>query len=144
MPLKLEAIDHVQVTVPRPVEREALRFYDTVLGLERITKPEPLASNGGAWYRLGALEVHLSPEDDVGSSRASKRHVCFVVPDLKEAESELARQGVETIPDRQPIAGWARFYIRDPGGNRIEIAQRVAPARGLTPSVEGRERAERP
>ena len=92
MPLKLEAIDHVQVTVPRPVEREALRFYDTVLGLERITKPEPLAPNGGAWYRLGALEVHLSPEDDVGSSRASKRHVRFLVPDLKEAESELARR----------------------------------------------------
>jgi catechol 2,3-dioxygenase-like lactoylglutathione lyase family enzyme len=144
MPLKLETIDHVQVTVPRSVEAEALRFYDTVLGLERIAKPEPLAGNGGAWYRLGALEVHLSPEDDTGASHASKRHVCYVVPNLEEAESELRRQGVKTIPDRQPIAGWARFYIRDPGGNRIEIAQRVVPALDLTAPGEGLERAKRP
>jgi catechol 2,3-dioxygenase-like lactoylglutathione lyase family enzyme len=144
MPLKLEAIDHVQVTVTRSVEAEALRFYDVVLGLERIAKPEPLASGGGAWYRLGALEVHLSPEDGDGPSCASKRHVCYVVPDLKEAESELVRQGVEIVPDRQPIAGWTRLYIRDPGGNRIEIAQRIVSAHDLPLSDEGRERAERP
>ncbi len=129
MPLKLEAIDHVQVTVPRSVEAEALRFYGSVLGLERITKPERLAANGGAWYRLGALEVHVSPEDDRAAGQESKRHVCYVVPDLKEAELELADQGIAVIPDCQPIAGWARFYVRDPGGNRIEIAQRLTRAR---------------
>ena len=128
MPLKLEAIDHVQVTVPSSVEAEALRFYGTVLGLERITKPDSLTINGGAWYRLGSLEVHVSPEDDRAAGQESKRHVCYVVTDLKEAELELAAQGVEVIPDRQPIAGWARFYIRDPGGNRIEIAQRLTQA----------------
>ena len=64
MPLKLQLIDHVQVTVPRSVEADALRFYETVLGLERIAKPEPLVRNGGAWYRIGALELHVSPEDD--------------------------------------------------------------------------------
>jgi catechol 2,3-dioxygenase-like lactoylglutathione lyase family enzyme len=134
MPLKLESIDHVEVTVARAVESESLRFYDTVLGLERITKPEPLARNGGAWYRLGSVEFHVSPEDMNATGPASKRHVCYVVPDLNEAELELMRQGVEIIPDQQPIAGWARFYIRDPGGNRIEIAQRVVPARDLPPS----------
>ncbi len=144
MPLELEVIDHVQMTVPRSVEAEALRFYENVLGLEPITKPEALAGNGGAWYRLGALEVHVSPEDDCGAPGTSKRHVCYVVPDLKAAESELARHGVETIPDRQPIPGWARFYIRDPGGNRIEIAQRVVPAPELTRFCEGRESGERP
>ena len=144
MALKIDAIDHVQVTVPRSVEDEALRFYEGVLGLERIEKPEPLAGNGGGWYRLGAIELHVSPEDGDGAGRASKRHVCYVVFDLKEAEAELVRQGVETIPDRQPIAGWARFYIRDPGGNRIEIAQRVAPARCQPLSDEGRECAKRP
>jgi catechol 2,3-dioxygenase-like lactoylglutathione lyase family enzyme len=124
MPLKLESIDHVQVTVPRPLEAEALRFYDLVLGLERIDKPALLAQNGGAWYRLGAIEVHVSPEDGDHSGGQSKRHVCYVVPDLRDAETELSRHGVAIIWDRQPIAGWARFYIRDPGGNRIEIAQR--------------------
>ena len=39
MPLDLEAIDHLQVTVPCSVEAEALRFDDDVLGLKRIAKP---------------------------------------------------------------------------------------------------------
>jgi catechol 2,3-dioxygenase-like lactoylglutathione lyase family enzyme len=127
MPLKLEAIDHVQVTVPRPLVAEALRFYEDVLGLNPIQKPAALAGNGGAWYRLGSFEVHVSPEDGDGGGggRMSKRHVCYVISDLSEAERELARHGVPIIPDHQPIPGWARFYIRDPGGNRIEVAQRL-------------------
>jgi len=24
-----------------------------------------------------------------------------------------------------PTPGWSRFYVRDPGGNRLEIAQAV-------------------
>ncbi len=144
MALDLETIDHVQVTVPASVAAEALRFYDDVLGLKRIAKPLALARNGGAWYRLGALEVHVSPEDQSEALATSKRHVCYLVRDLKDAESELARHGVEIMPDRQPIPGWARFYIRDPGGNRIEIAQRVVPAHHLTLREEGSDGAERP
>lgn len=132
MPLNLESINHVQVTAPPSVEVEASRFYESVLGLERIAKPEPLSRNGGAWYRLGSLEVHLSLDEAESDGRESKRHVCYVVANLHEAESELAGHGVKIIPDRQPIAGWARFYIRDPGGNRIEIAQRVASTRDMT------------
>jgi catechol 2,3-dioxygenase-like lactoylglutathione lyase family enzyme len=116
-----------------------LRFYEHVLGLNRITKPPELAHNGGAWYRLGAFEVHVSLEEDNPGSGTSRRHVCYVVRDMKEAESELARHGIEIIPDRQPIPGWTRFYIRDPGGNRIEIA-----AREPMPSFEGRTSAQRP
>jgi catechol 2,3-dioxygenase-like lactoylglutathione lyase family enzyme len=137
MPLNLESIDHMQVTVPRPLEVEALRFYENVLGLKRIKKPKALAKNGGAWFRLGPIELHVSPEDGDQGGGTTKRHVCFVVSDLGEAESELSRQGIAVIPDRQPIPGWVRLYIRDPGGNRIEIAQRLEPARELTEPGEG-------
>ena len=124
MPLKVESIDHVQVTVPASALAESLRFYSVVLGLEPIAKPEALSPNGGAWYRLGAVELHVSREDGSVAGE-SKRHVCYLVSNLAEARLELARQGVEIIPDRQPIPGWVRIYIRDPGGNRIEIAQRI-------------------
>jgi catechol 2,3-dioxygenase-like lactoylglutathione lyase family enzyme len=143
-PLRLESIDHVQVTVPPSALAEALRFYSVVLGLEPIAKPEALAPNGGAWYRLGAVELHLSREEAVSLAGASKRHVCYVVSDLEEARLELVRQAVEIIPDRQPIPGWARFYIWDPGGNRIEIAQRLEQGPGLAQASEGIIRAERP
>jgi catechol 2,3-dioxygenase-like lactoylglutathione lyase family enzyme len=125
MALRILAIDHVQVTVPSSQEVETLEFYDTVLGLERIEKPAPLLKNGGAWYRQGSIEVHLSPEDTPSDASSSKRHLCFVVADLDVAESELVTHGVEIIRDNQPITGWIRLYVRDPGGNRFEIAQRV-------------------
>jgi catechol 2,3-dioxygenase-like lactoylglutathione lyase family enzyme len=137
MPLNLESIHHVQITVPRPLVAETLIFYEEVLGLARIEKPAALAKNGGAWYRVGSREVHVSADDGDSSAATSKRHVCFVIADLREAETELARSGVRILPDKQPIPGWTRFYIRDPGGNRIEIAQRLAPGQALTqPSEE--------
>jgi catechol 2,3-dioxygenase-like lactoylglutathione lyase family enzyme len=36
----------------------------------------------------------------------------------------LIAAGIEIIPDERPIAGQPRFYVRDPGGNLIEIAQK--------------------
>ena len=109
----------------------------TCLGLNPIQKPAALAENGGAWYRVGSFEVHVSPEDGDGGGGVSKRHVCYVISDLSEAKRELTRHAVSIIPDRQPIPGWARFYIRDPGGNRIEIAQRLATERDLTKPGQG-------
>jgi hypothetical protein len=47
-----------------------------------------------------------------------------MVANLADAEAAMREAGIEIIPDNNPIAGWRRFYIRDPGGNRIEIAQR--------------------
>ena len=120
------AIDHVQITVPRALEAEARRFYGQGLGFPEIPKPPALARNGGTWYRLGAVELHVSLEDvDVAANAASRRHIAYDVPDLDAAERELRRRGLDIIPDRQPTAGHRRFYLRDPGGNRIEISQKI-------------------
>jgi catechol 2,3-dioxygenase-like lactoylglutathione lyase family enzyme len=125
MAIDIEAIDHVQVTVPRSVEEAAKHFYGVVLGLERVPKPEGNA-RGGAWYQKGDVQVHLSLEEDVlASNSASRRHVCYRVADLAGAERSFREAGVEIIADTQPVDGWARFYVRDPGGNRLEIAERV-------------------
>jgi catechol 2,3-dioxygenase-like lactoylglutathione lyase family enzyme len=55
----------------------------------------------------------------------SKRHVCYTVSNLAEAEQRFRNGGVEIFPDDIPTPGWSRFYVRDPGGNRLEIAQAV-------------------
>jgi|GEM_PF-1330461 catechol 2,3-dioxygenase-like lactoylglutathione lyase family enzyme len=124
MSIGIERIDHVQVTVPRAVEEEAIRFYGEVLGLERIPKPTEAAKRGGAWFRHAALQVHVSSEEnDPQANGGSKRHVCYVVRDLAEAERVLRAAGVEILPDTNPEPGWPRFYARDPGGNRVEIAR---------------------
>jgi catechol 2,3-dioxygenase-like lactoylglutathione lyase family enzyme len=126
MGIGVRSIDHVQVTVPRALEAEATRFYGEILGLERIPKPPESAKRGGAWFRhpTSPVQVHVSIEDvAVEANRASKRHVCYLVASLAEAERALRAAGVEILADPTPEPGWPRFYVRDPGGNRVEIAQ---------------------
>jgi catechol 2,3-dioxygenase-like lactoylglutathione lyase family enzyme len=124
MALEITEINHVQITVPGSAEEASKHFYGAILGLQEIPKPAPLRSRGGAWYRHGAIELHLSVEELAAANRDSRRHICFVVADLTEAETTMQEAAIEIIPDNQPIDGWRRFYVRDPGGNRIEIAER--------------------
>jgi catechol 2,3-dioxygenase-like lactoylglutathione lyase family enzyme len=118
------AIHHVNVTVPKSVEAEAKHFYGVVMGLQEVPKPEESRGRGGAWYQLGLLQLHLSIEDGLGEQCISKRHVCYTVEDLIAAKEKFRNAGVEIFPDDIPTPGWSRFYVRDPGGNRLEIAQR--------------------
>jgi catechol 2,3-dioxygenase-like lactoylglutathione lyase family enzyme len=117
------AIHHVNVTVPRSLEDTAKHFYGVVMGLQEVPKPEASRGRGGAWYQLGRVQLHLSIEDGLGENCIGKRHVCYTVSDLAEAERQFRNAGVEIIPDDIPTAGSSLFYVRDPGGNRLEIAQ---------------------
>jgi len=116
-------IHHVNVTVPKSLEDAAKHFYGVVMGLEEVPKPESSRGRGGAWYQLGLLQLHLSIEEPLHQECISKRHVCYTVSSLAEAEERFRNAGVEIIPDDLPTPGWSRFYVRDPGGNRLEIAQ---------------------
>ena len=118
-------IHHVNVTVPKSLEDAAKNFYGVVMGLQEVPKPESSQARGGAWYQLGRLQLHLSIESSFGVECNSKRHICYTVANLAEAEEKFRSAGVEILPDDQPTPGWSRFYVRDPGGNRLEIAQAV-------------------
>ena len=117
------SIHHVNVTVPKSLEDAAKHFYGVVMELEEVAKPESSRGRGGAWYQLGEMQLHLSIESAFGNDCISKRHVCYTVSNLAEAEAQFRSAGVEILPDDQPTPGWSRFYVRDPGGNRLEIAQ---------------------
>ncbi len=117
------SLHHVNVTVPRSLEAAAKHFYGVVMALEEVPKPESSRGRGGAWYQLGDMQLHLSVEEAPGENCISKRHVCYTVSNIAEAEERFRRAGVEILPDDLPTPGWSRFYVRDPGGNRLEIAQ---------------------
>lgn len=123
MSLKINAIDHIQVTVPPALEEAALHFYGSVLGLLRIEKPEPLAARGGAWYQVGSLQLHVSLEP-APHNETSKRHVCYLVDDLELSKSHLEKAAFEVIDEGTEPHGLKRFFVRDPAGNRVEIGQR--------------------
>ena len=122
--IPLAAIDHVQITVAPEDVDATLAFYERAIGLRRIPKSN---DRPGGWFELGASQLHVGVER---TSRAenleSKRHVCFRVTDLGAAERALRDAGVEIIADLEPAPNWKRFYVRDPGGNRVEIAQAAA------------------
>ena len=114
-------LHHVNVTVPAELEAVTKEFYGSVLGLHQVPKPAA-ARQSGAWYQIGGTQLHLSIEDEADSSMSS-RHVCFVVSDLSAAEKRLRDASVEIIADPRPVPGSPRFYVRDPGGNQLEIVQ---------------------
>lgn len=122
MPLEITQIDHVQIAVPRTLEAEALAFYRQVLGLTEIPKPEALRGRGGAWFAVGNLQMHVGVDSEGGGPK-SKRHVCFLVPDLARAKAEIVSRGV-AIEEESVAEGLSRFFIHDPAGNRIEIGHR--------------------
>lgn len=121
MPIRITELSHVNVTVPQSLEEATKHFYGAVMGLQEVPKPQESKGRGGAWYQLGEVQLHLSREEDV--ENGSKRHVCFRVANLSEAEQDFLAAGVAIIPDDLPVAGSRRFYVLDPGGNRIEIVQ---------------------
>jgi catechol 2,3-dioxygenase-like lactoylglutathione lyase family enzyme len=122
MTIGIIGVSHVNVTVPAALEAAAKHFYEGVLGLAQIPKPEGTRQNMGAWYQLGDLQLHLSVEDNV-QNEVSDRHVCYQVADIAAASLCFRNAGVEIIADGRPVRGQSRFFVRDPGGNLIEITQ---------------------
>ena len=114
-------LHHVNVTVTPELEAATKEFYGSVLGLRQVPKPAG-SQQSGAWYQIGLTQLHLSVEDKADNATSS-RHVCFAVDDLSAAEKKFRDAGVEIIPDTRPVPGSPRFYVRDPGGNQLEIAQ---------------------
>jgi hypothetical protein len=46
-------IDHVQLAMPAGREAEAIAFYEGVLGIPHVPKPDHLAARGGCWFERG-------------------------------------------------------------------------------------------
>jgi catechol 2,3-dioxygenase-like lactoylglutathione lyase family enzyme len=120
MALQILGVNHVNVTVPASMEDAAKYFYGVVLGLRQIPKPEGPRQYIGAWYDLGGSQLHLSIENGV-DNQASDRHVCYLVDDIPGAKIHFSSAGIEVIPDGDPLKEMSRFFVRDPGGNLIEI-----------------------
>src|SRR5260221_5000334 len=114
-------LHHVNVTVPPELEAATKEFYGSVLGLQQVPKPSA-ARQSGAWYQIGNNQLHLSVEK-AADGASNSRHVCFSVSDLAAAEQKFRAAGVEIVPDPRPVPGAPRFYVRDPGGNQLEIVQ---------------------
>jgi catechol 2,3-dioxygenase-like lactoylglutathione lyase family enzyme len=100
---------------------ESIRFYESVLGMERI----PTYNFGfkTQYMRCGSLQLHIFELDD---HVPVFQHFAVDVDDFHAAydsakalgalDSTTFRNAVNELPD-----GSVQMYLRDPGGNLVEI-----------------------
>ncbi len=117
-------INHAQVTVP-PGSADAVRaFYGGLLGLPELPVPAVMANFGLIWFRVGdRAELHVGTEAGV-DRRATRAHVAYEVTDIAGWRRTLAAAGIELF-DQPTLAGFDRFHLHDPFGNRVELIGRL-------------------
>lgn len=113
---RVTGLDHVNITTPQELEADVVDWYQSVLQLESIEKPQG-TSAGGSWFGTGDVEIHISRDPHSPPQRA---HFCLRVDDLDAAIESLRSAGYH-IEQATPIVGRRRFFTRDPAGNRVEL-----------------------
>jgi catechol 2,3-dioxygenase-like lactoylglutathione lyase family enzyme len=118
--MRVTALDHVQLAMPAGREAAARAFYEGILGIPEMAKPPNLAKRGGCWFERESLKVHLGVEAEFRPAR--KAHPAFLVDNLAGLSAALTRAGYALKTD-EPLEGYARVFVDDPFGNRIELLQ---------------------
>jgi len=113
-------LDHIQLAMPPGREDEARSFYSRILGLTEIPKPPELAKRGGAWFENEVVKIHLGVERDFRPAR--KAHPGILVRGLAALCVRLRDAG-HAVSEDEPLPGYARVYVDDPFGNRIELME---------------------
>lgn len=119
----MSRLHHVSLIVADAAR--AAPFYERVLGLQRIVRPE--LGFPGAWYALGeGQQLHLLelPNPDPASGRPDHggrdRHVALLIADLEGMVARLAQAGISYTRSR---SGRAAIFCRDPDGNGWELME---------------------
>ena len=128
--MRIVRLDHVQLAMPPGREEEAIAFFEGLLGVPHVPKPEHLAARGGCWFERGDLKVHLGVEDDFRP--AGKAHPAFIVEGVRALAGRIVAAGHRVVED-EPLSGYDRIYVYDPFGNRIELMEPL----GGAPSAAG-------
>jgi lactoylglutathione lyase len=111
-------INHVSVSSP---DQDASgRFYTELFGAERI--PSPNFGFRVDWYRIGDTQLHIFPSHDEAPQR---HHLGLTVDDILPVYRQARELGVidPAFTDwvRVLADGTVQLYVRDPGGNLVEI-----------------------
>ncbi|WP_433749959.1 glyoxalase [Falsibacillus pallidus] len=120
MSFSFSGIDHIQIAGPKGCEEDARLFYEGLLGMDEIPKPENLRARGGCWFQCGYQEIHIGVQEDF--LPAKKAHPGILVKGLLELRKRLEDEGV-VIKEDAPIEGRIRFSVNDPFGNKIEFLE---------------------
>jgi catechol 2,3-dioxygenase-like lactoylglutathione lyase family enzyme len=114
----LGGVHHVSLNVA-DVD-EASHFYEDVLGLTRLERPD--FGFPGAWFDTGRGQIHLLEVD--GHTAPDGQHFAFQVDDIEAVVASLVEKGIDIRPPSEGIPGAGRqAFLKDPSGNLIELNQ---------------------
>jgi catechol 2,3-dioxygenase-like lactoylglutathione lyase family enzyme len=105
----------------------ALGFYVDALGCTPLPRPDFGPGAGGAWLRVGDLQLHLSVAAQVPDNRGSFPHTAMYVPSDRFAETvaALEARGVPFVMGHRTREDFGvpvqTAFVSDPDGNVIEL-----------------------
>jgi catechol 2,3-dioxygenase-like lactoylglutathione lyase family enzyme len=122
--VKVKRVQHVSIPVPPGSGERARAFYTGILGMPEKPVPKELDSSLLTWFEAGdgEDEIHCFTDPDY-ENRSGGAHLCLEVDNVQAVRDRLAECGVTLEPETIPIHNRPRFFVRDPFGNLIEIAQ---------------------
>jgi catechol 2,3-dioxygenase-like lactoylglutathione lyase family enzyme len=119
--MSISACHHVALCVADAAA--AREFYANAIGLEEIPRP-PEVSVAGAWYRVGATELHVFEAEgyEPPHSASFPPHLALRSEDFEATVERMRQAGVafDFGPGKGPD-GVLRAIARDPTGNVVEI-----------------------
>lgn len=117
--MRAVGLNHVSVSAP-DVEASA-RFYEEFFGMERL--PTPRFSIPVIWLRVGDLQLHIFQLAEDEPPRL--HHFGLEVDDFEAFYVRLRELGIRDPAWASFIyelpSGEVQMYLRDPGGNLVEI-----------------------
>ncbi len=99
-------------------------FYGTILGLSKVDR---VLKFPGAWYQIGAVQIHLILAERVSIDWVDERwgrnrHIALAVTSLEEAKERLVAY---SCPVQMSASGRAALFTHDPDLNIIELSEVV-------------------
>ena len=118
--MRATRINHVSVSARDLAE--SVRFYREVLGMEPVATPDfgfPVQ-----WLRLGEVQLHVFEHGQ--TNPPVSHHFAIEVDDFPAVLRYVRDHAIE---DRTTFGHWlyrlpdgaAQLYLRDPGGNLVEV-----------------------
>jgi catechol 2,3-dioxygenase-like lactoylglutathione lyase family enzyme len=112
-------IQHLTFVI-RPSELARFLTFYGILGFEPV-EPPPGIEGRAVWLERAGSQVHLmSAPPDAPAPEPASGHVGILVSAYREAVARLLDAGFEVEP-RRAHWGSPRAYVRDPGGNLVEL-----------------------
>jgi len=120
----IDSYSHVNILVTHLAA--AHEFYVDKLGFSVLPRPD-FAGFAGAWYQIGALQLHLSVVEEMPDLKGGFPHIAFYIPAdrFDQTIDALKSDGVPFAMDtmsREDFGVPVRAaFCTDPDGNVIEL-----------------------